>query len=188
MSVGIVVIVLGMLVVGAVAALMFAFVKGKGDSGVPHPAELSSTSRSALRPLREAAASFEAVLKANPNAEATKIIGTQARDSVKKTVEEASKLAATRDQLSELVRRAEMQGTDSSAAKAQLESLDRQIASATASIDALTLRITQNIQSSTSNVPGMETDSELPALISRLENISQSFDEVHQSATIEQSQ
>lgn len=184
---GISLVLVGLVVVVAIGAFLFT-ISAKSRSNIPHPAELTSTSRSALRPLRQAAESFEAILKANPDAEATKIIGTQAKESVQKTVAEASKLATTRDQLSEIIRRAQMQGTDSTAAQDQLNKLDQQIASATASIDALSLRITQNISSQAATIPSIEADSDLPDLISRLENISQSFDEVHQSATIEQSQ
>lgn len=184
---GVSLILVALVVVVALGAVLVTLAS-KSKSGIPHPSELTSTSRATLRPLRQAAESFEAILKANPDAEATKIIGTQAKESVQRTVAEASKLAATRDQLTEIIRRAQMQGTDSSAAQEQLNKLDQQIAAATASIDALSLRITQNIHSQEPTIPSIETDSDLPELVRRLENISQSFDEVHQSATIEQSQ
>lgn len=177
----------GFTLVLTLGGVLFAIAMSKKRKDIPHPSEFSSSSRAALRPLRQAAESFEELIRNNPNTEASKIIGSQASQSVLQIVARASQMAATRDQLQEMVRRAQSQGNDSTAAQAQLDQIDQQIAAATASIDALSLKITQNLQSA-QPVPVLEEDSDLSDLISRLQNLNQSFDEVQQSATIEQSQ
>ncbi len=172
----------GGLAIAFVAYFITKVVTNSGNPGkFPHPSELSSSSRSMLRPLRQAAENFEEVLKANPNLDAAQILGPNALDSVRRTLIEATKMMPNRDVLVEMARRTESQGNDPSAPHDAIDRIDRNIAEATAAIDALTLRITQSSSQSTQAISDVE--SELPDLVKRLQNVSQSFDEVNQSVS-----
>lgn len=168
------------LVVGAVGYFFIRTVTNGGNqSKFPHPSELSSASRSVLRPLRQAVESFESVLKAHPNLDAAQILGPNALESVRKTLQEATKMMPNRDVLVEMARRTESQGNDPSAPHDAIDRIDRNIAEATSAIDALTLRITQ--AAAQTSQPFTEVESDLPDLVKRLQNVSESFDEVNQS-------
>lgn len=179
--------VFGLLMIGlaglAIGIVGYVFIrtitKGGTASQVPHPSELSSESRSMLRPLRQAVESFEAVLKANPNLDATKILGSNALETIQKTLQEATKMMPNRDALVEMARRTESQGNDPSAPNDAIDQIDRNVAEATSAIDALTLKIAESATQPAQPIPEVESD--LPDLVKRLQNVSQSFDEVNQS-------
>lgn len=168
------------LMIGVVGYLFIrSITKGGQNSHFPHPSELSSESRAVIRPLRLAVENFETVLKANSGQESARIIGPNALDSVRKTLQEATKMMPNRDVLVEVARRTEIQGNDPSAPNDAIDQIDRNIAEATSAIDALTLKITSATRSIADGLPAIESD--LPDLVKRLQNVSQSFDEVNQS-------
>lgn len=168
----------GIILVFAGVSIAVATYAKKNKSQFPHPSELSSQSRSTLRPLRQAVESFEQAVKANKSAEASQILGNQAQGSVRQTLAEASKMMKNRDLLVGLAQRLKSQGGDAEAPLEAVERIDRNIIEATQAIDQLTFKITQAAISE--QTPMSEIESDLPDLINRLQNVSQSFDEVNQ--------
>lgn len=160
----------------AVTVLIYQLSKRKGTV---HPSELTSESRQIIRPLRQAVESFESVIKANPNVDAAKILGNQAQSTARKALEEASRMMANRDQLVQLARRLEAQKLDPTSPLDTIDSIDQSIHEATRAVDQLTLKITQ--AATQSEIPTLDNETDLEDLVSRLQNISQSFDEVNQS-------
>jgi hypothetical protein len=169
----------GLVVFGGGYALLKSILDQRRASNFPHPSELSSESRSVIRPLRESADSFESVLKANPDFDAAKIIGGEANEAVKKTLAESMRAMPYRDQLVKMARRLEQQRLDASAPLDAVDRIDRNIAEATQAIDELTLKVSQ--AATQRSEPALEFETDLPALISRLQNVGRSFDEVNQN-------
>jgi hypothetical protein len=178
--IGLIVIGLAGLAIGIVGYIFIrSITKGGASSQFPHPSELTSNSRAVLRPLRQAVENFEEVLKANSSLDSAKIIGPNALQSVRQTLQEATKMMPNRDILVEMARRTESQGNDPSAPHDAIDRIDRNIAEATSAVDALTLKITESASQPSQEISQVE--SELPDLVKRLQNVSQSFDEVNQS-------
>ncbi|MBA4292776.1 hypothetical protein C0431_07365 [bacterium] len=172
--------VLGILVLGALVIGLGAFILLISQrKGTVHPSELTSESRQIIRPLRQAVESFESVIKANPNVDAAKILGSQAQVTARRTLEEASRMMANRDQLVQLARRLEAQKLDPASPLDTIDSIDQRIHEATRAVDQLTLKITQ--AATQTEIPTLDNENDLDDLVSRLQNISQSFDEVNQS-------
>lgn len=173
---GILILGVAVLLIGAGAILISQLVRNRNTI---HPSELSSASRTILRPLRQAVEGFEAVVKANPEVDASKIIGSQAIETVRSTLVEASRLMPAREQLLLVARR-----QSSSAPQEAIDRIDQKIYAATQAVDQLTLKITA--AATQTDFPTLNDQSDLPELVARLQNISQSFDEINQ--TIDQNQ
>lgn len=169
----------GILALGTAFVILMLSKSMKGAADTPHPSELSSEGRAAIRPLRQAVEAYEAALKANAHSEASKILGNQTRETVRQTLREASKMVAERDILSNMVKRLEGNGQDATVPKQALAKIDRHFADAADAVDALTIKVTAAALEADSPTP--ETESELPDLVARLQNVSKSFDEVNQT-------
>jgi hypothetical protein len=165
-----------------IGVVFFLFAqKAKQNSQLPHPSELSATSRALTRPLRQAVENLEATLRAQAKSESAKLLGPQVLPAAYKILEEALRMAFARDQMSDLIRRLESQGLDSSNPREVVDRIDRSISEATQTVDQMTLRVAQSVaQQSVSELelPGTEN---LDELIQRLEHVGQAFDEVHQT-------
>ncbi len=175
-------ITLGILVLIFFAALVAGFVavvqQNRSKFG-QHPSELSASARAILRPLRQAIESFESAFAATPAGE-SRILAGPARESVQHSLKEAERLAALRDEYLEIIRRAKQSGRDTAEAQRAVDTIENQIADATAAIDRITLRISRP----TSEIAATEVESDLPSLIANLENLGSSYDELKQTEQI----
>lgn len=171
----------GLLIAGIGIVFVLFAQKAKENAQLPHPSELSSTSRALTRPLRQAVENLEATLRAQAKSESAKLLGPQVLPAARKILEEALRMAFARDQMTDLIRRLESQGLDPSNPLEVVDRIDRSISEATQTVDQMTLRVAQSVaQQSVSELelPGTEN---LDELIQRLEHVGQAFDEVNQS-------
>lgn len=174
------------LVIGA-AALLTAFVvsarRTQHPSGI-HPADLTSTARALTRPLRQAAENLEKAIAAHAGTDAARILGPEATATASRLVAESAKLGLARDQLQEARRRIQQANGDTAPLDQAIAQIEASVAAATQTIDQMTIRVTQSALA-TSLDPSQANDEELAALVQRLQNLGDSFDEVTQ--TVKQS-
>lgn len=169
----------GIVVLGAAFVVKMFLNQIRQQSAFPHPSELSSESRTALRPLRQAVEAYESAIRANAGVETAMILGNQTRATVTQTLGEAAKMMSNRDVLSDMAKRLEGKGQDSSIPRGAVDKIDKYLTDAAAAVDAITLKVTAAGMAAPESIP--DSESELPDLISRLQNVSQSFDEINQT-------
>ncbi|MDI9641179.1 hypothetical protein QPK87_05840 [Kamptonema cortianum] len=176
---------LGLAVLTPIVLLAVALVwtlKKRQTEG-PHPSELSAATRSALRPVRQAADSLLELLKTDNDS--ARILGPDAKTSATEIVEKAARLGLVRDQMVEMAERLERQGLDATHPLGVIDRIDQQYSQATLALDQMSMRITQ--KSVPSSVPIPEDES-LDALVSRLQNLGQSFDEAHDTLELKENE
>lgn len=170
LAIGVVVLVL------AVAGIL-AMIKSQGAGMENHPSTFSSQTRAALRPLHKAVEQLGLAVTDKKN-EAAKVIGPQALEAARDLVKRAGDMGRTRDQLLELIGRSERAGTDASQAKGTLARIDAQIQEATIAVDGMTMRVLSRAPS----LPDDASVDDVADLVTRLQNIGSSFDEVYHEA------
>ncbi|MCB0826354.1 MAG: hypothetical protein KDC26_09205 [Armatimonadetes bacterium] len=161
---------------GIGAALIWMLTR-KLKSNEVHPAELSPQSRSLVRPLRESIESLEKLLKAHEDRTGIPILGKQALETANTLYNESLKYALVADQLRSSPAKS---GEANRRADAILDRIQDKVNEATNTIDELKLKFADSFVESV--VP--ENDDNFDALISRLENINNSYTEIDQTLNV----
>ena len=142
-----------------------------------HPAELSPQSRSLVRPLRESIESLEKLLKSHGNRTGIPTLGNQALETANSLYSESLKYAMIADQLR---RGPAKSGEASRRADAILDRIQDKVIEATEAIEELKLKFADSFVESVEP----ENEDNFDALISRLENINQSYTEIDQTLNV----
>lgn len=161
-------LIIGILILAGLFYFVITYAANKGQNSVP-VTELSSASRKKVILLKASIERLEKLTKQNLDDPSVKVLGNDALKTAYLVRTEAMKLAATRDQVLELSQRGNRPDAD-----AIVKGIDEKLDAAVAVVDDLTLKLAE--QSSQSEIS--YNDSELQALIGRLESIGTSFDEV----------